>query len=115
MTDWEVKVITESNYVKTVRIDDCVTRQDAERQALSSTGAVRIVAISPKTYSNSSEPVVENHYHEVQYVNDYTEDEDDYQQLDEAEIEMYDLMCQIAMSEGKELPTIQEFNDYLGK
>ena len=33
--------------------------------------------------------------------------------LDKMEEEMYDLMCRIAMEEGKELPTVAEFYEWL--
>ncbi len=38
-----------------------------------------------------------------------------YQSLDKMEEEMYDLMCRIAMEEGKELPTIAEFYEWLNE
>jgi hypothetical protein len=50
MSDWEVTVITDSNYIKKVRVNDCITRQDAEAQALGMTGAQRVVVSNPKTY-----------------------------------------------------------------
>lgn len=37
------------------------------------------------------------------------------QSLDKMEEEMYDLMCRIAMEEGKELPTIAEFYEWLNE
>jgi hypothetical protein len=52
MPDWEVTVITDSNYIKKVRVDDCITRQDAEAQALGMTGAQRVVVSNPKTYKD---------------------------------------------------------------
>lgn len=114
MPDWEVKVITESNYIKSVRVDDCAFRNDAETQALSSTGAVRVISSNPKQYDDEirTQTVEVNQYNQPVYV-DYEEDEDDSSSLDEMEEEMYDLMCQIAMSKGEELPTIQEFYEYL--
>jgi len=33
MTDWEVTIVTESNYIKKIRVDNCITREDAEFQA----------------------------------------------------------------------------------
>ncbi len=120
MADWEVKVITESNYIKTVRVNDCFTRQDAENQALSSTGASRVVISTPKTYNDTPE-VVENHNYSSQqtYTSSHIEKEDDdekyYEKLDKMEEEMYDLMCKIALEEGDDLPTIQEFYEYIGK
>lgn len=59
MTDWEVGVITESNYIKKVRVNDCVTRTDAEASALGMTGAKRVIYSTPKTYNDnviSNEP-----------------------------------------------------------
>jgi hypothetical protein len=55
MPDWEVTVITDSNYIKKVRVDDCITRQDAEAQALGMTGAQRVVASNPKTYKDDAD------------------------------------------------------------
>ena len=52
MPDWEVTVMTDSNYIKKVRVDDCITRQDAEAQALGMTGAQRVVVSNPKTYKD---------------------------------------------------------------
>jgi hypothetical protein len=52
MTDWEVTVITDSNYIKKVRVDNCITRKDAEAQALGMTGAQRVVVSNPKTYKD---------------------------------------------------------------
>ena len=37
------------------------------------------------------------------------------QSLDKMKEEMYDLMCPIAIEEGKELPTIAEFYEWLNK
>ncbi len=54
MTDWEVGVITESNYFKKVRVDDCVTRDDAEAAALGMTGGKRVTYCTPKTYKEEN-------------------------------------------------------------
>jgi hypothetical protein len=56
VTDWEVGVITESNYIKKVRVNDCVTRTDAEASALGMTGAKRVIYSTPKTYNDDVEP-----------------------------------------------------------
>lgn len=53
MTDWEVGVITESNFIKKVRVNDCVTRTDAEASALGMTGAKRVIYSTPKTYNDN--------------------------------------------------------------
>ncbi len=55
MTDWEVGVITESNYIKKVRVNDCVTRIDAEASALGMTGAKRVIYSTPKSYNDNVE------------------------------------------------------------
>jgi hypothetical protein len=55
MPDWEVTVITDSNYIKKVRVADCITRQDAEAQALGMTGAQRVVVSNPKTYKDDAD------------------------------------------------------------
>jgi hypothetical protein len=110
MNDWEVQVITDSGIYKTVRVEGYITSSDAQNAALSITGANRIAYIVPTSPLTEEEPqtVEIHHYHEQK-----SDDEDYYQQLDEAEIEMYDLMCQIAMEKGDELPTISEFYEWL--
>ncbi len=116
MADWEVKVVTESNYIKTIRVDNCFTRQDAETQALSSTGAVRVVNSTPKKFDDEPQ-VIENNYYVTQpetYQEEvYQEDDKHIKNLDKLEEEMFDLMCRIAMEEGRELPTISEFYEWL--
>jgi len=52
--DWEVTVVTDSNYLKKVRVNDCVTRADAESAALGMTGGKRVVVSNPKTYYDDS-------------------------------------------------------------
>lgn len=52
MTDWEVEVLTESNYLKKVRVNDCVTRDDAEAAALGMTGGKKVIYSTPKTYND---------------------------------------------------------------
>jgi len=125
MTDWKVKVRTQSGYIKEVKVDDCAFREDAERQALSSTGANEVLSCyawyqayddvrnyrNPQNDSSNQREVVEvHHYHEPEEEED---DDDFYESLDEMEVEMYDLMCQIAMEKGKKLPTISEFYEWL--
>jgi hypothetical protein len=66
MTDWEVGVITESNYIKKVRVNDCVTRTDAEAAALGMTGAQKVVYSTPKTYNDN---VVSNTTKSSEYSN----------------------------------------------
>ena len=55
MPDWEVTVMTDSNYIKRVRVNDCYTRTDAEASALGMTGAQRVIASTPKTYKDYSD------------------------------------------------------------
>lgn len=124
MPDWEVKVRTETNYIKTIRVNDCFNRDEAELQARSATG-IKDVIISNPVYDNGFQSN-DGHY-EDQSVKRYEEKEEEdvddridekYKFLDklsEMEEEMYDLMCRIALNNGKELPTIQEFYDYIGK
>jgi hypothetical protein len=52
MPDWEVTVMTDSNYIKRVRVNDCYTRTDAEASALGMTGGKRVLASTPKTYKD---------------------------------------------------------------
>jgi hypothetical protein len=63
MTDWEVTVITDSNYIKKVRVDNCITRQDAEAQALGMTGAQRVSVSNPKTYKDDVDDEVDYSSH----------------------------------------------------
>jgi len=58
--DWEVTVITDSGFFKKVRVDDCITRQDAEATALGMTGGKRVAMSNPKTYND--EPEFESDY-----------------------------------------------------
>lgn len=113
---WNVTVLTESGYIKTVQVDNCITREDAEAQALGMTGAKRVfnsnpVAIFQQQYESyeveTDHSVVNNNY--------YYEDDDsyDYKSLDKLEEEMYDIMCELAIEEGRELPTYEEFYEYL--
>jgi len=110
--EWEVQVVTQSGNYQTVRVPGSYNYVDAQDAALSMTGAHRVATYNQVPLPQQESQIVEvHHYHEPE------EDDDDdyYKQLDEMEMEMYDLMCQIAMSKGEELPTIQEFYDYLGK
>lgn len=71
--DWEVTIVTDSNYIKKVRVSDCVTRLDAEAQALGSTGAKRVIVSNPiNTYNNlpvSSDSKVVDKNRIVNYTN----------------------------------------------
>ena len=55
MTDWEVAVRTQSNFIKTVRVNDCITRSDAEAAALGMTGAKEVCYSTPKSYCDEDE------------------------------------------------------------
>jgi hypothetical protein len=120
MTNWDVTVSTDSGFYKKVRLEGYVTQKDAESAALGMTGGRKVVSIfpsnqEPKTRDyfgqeqQTTETVEVHHY----YQEPEEDDEDFYHQLDEAEMEMYDLMCKIAMEEGEELPTISEFYEWL--
>lgn len=113
--DWEVRVVTPSNYVQNVRVNDCITREDAEAAARGMTGAREVLNSNPKRYNDTPKvvyEVIENtNYVPYQVEPDY--DDYDTSSLDKMEEEMYDLMCQIAMEEGEELPTISEFYEWL--
>ena len=113
--EWDVSVVTDSGIYKNLRIEGYYTQKDAEAAALSQTGAKRVAFCVPAAPlfasedSNDNSQVVEvHHYHESE-----EDDEDFYQSLDEQEMEMYDLMCKIAMEKGEELPTISEFYEWL--
>lgn len=121
-TNWDVTVVTDSGFYKKLTLEGYVTQKDAESAALGMTGGKKIVSIHPKftapattdyfgeeIASNNTEVVEVHHYYEQEE----DDDEEYYQELDKAEMEMYDLMCQIAMNEGRELPTISEFNEWL--
>lgn len=113
--DWEVVVMTESNYVKKVRVSGYTTRQDAEAAALGMTGGTKVftsnpVSVNAPTYyedSQSNQQVVNNYYPSGYDSEEY------HQGLDELEEEMYDLQCRIAIEEGEEPPTYEEFMEYL--
>ena len=121
-TNWEVTVVTDSGFYKKLTLEGYVTQKDAESAALGMTGGKKVVSIHPgykaptttdyfgEENTNNNQEVVEVHHY---YQEEDSDDEEHYQQLDKAEIEMYDLMCQIAMNEGKDLPTISEFYEWL--
>lgn len=117
---WNVTVLTDSGYIKTVRVDNCITREDAEAQALGMSGARSVFSSTPvpifqEKYESSSnesiQTVVNNNY----YYDDDCEDFDEHKSLDKLEEEMYNLMCEIALEEDREPPTYEEFYDYLNK
>jgi CRISPR/Cas system CSM-associated protein Csm2 small subunit len=114
MLNWEVQVLTESGQIKNVRVDGYAFRPDAERAALSSSGAKKVIISNPKEYKDNTQiqsQTLDNHYYQVPV---YKEPEETYDStLDEMEEEMYDLMCQLAMSKGEELPTVEEFYEWL--
>jgi hypothetical protein len=115
---WNVTVLTESNYIKTVQVDNCITREDAEAAALGMTGARSVFNSTPVPiyqesyvgYPDQDNRQVVNNYQQI-YENDY--DDRFYEKLDKMEEEMYDIMCKLAIEEGRELPTIAEFYEYL--
>lgn len=47
MTDWVVKVVTQNNQVKDVRITDCIYPMDAVEAAMSQTAAKSMISCSP--------------------------------------------------------------------
>lgn len=51
--DWEVTVVTQSNYIKKVIVNDCVTRKDAEEAAIGMTAAKKVIVSNPCTNSLS--------------------------------------------------------------
>jgi len=107
--EWEIQVITQTGIYETVKVPGSFNYVDAQNAALSMTGGKRVATYNQVPVAQSQSQVVEvHHYHEPEQDN-----EEFYQQLDEAEIEMYDLMCQIAMEKGEELPTISEFYEWL--
>ena len=113
--EWDVSVVTDSGIYKNLRIEGYYTQKDAEAAALGQTGAKRVAYCVPAAPSfasdnhnnNTSEVVEVHHYYQEE------DEEEDYQTLDKMEEEMYELMCQIAMEEGNELPTISEFYEWL--
>jgi hypothetical protein len=112
MSDWEVQVVTQSGNYKTVRVSGYHNVRDAEDAALGMTGAKRVAVCQPVA------PEYQDNDYQNNYcpVDDYEEEYDDeeyYQSLDKQEMEMYDLMCQIAMEKGEQLPTISEFYEWL--
>jgi hypothetical protein len=111
MSDWKVQVITDAGIYKTVTVEGYVTYSDAANAALGMTGANRIAYCVPTSSPKESETEVTevHHYYQQQDNND----EEHYQTLDAMEEEMYDLMCQIAMDKGEELPTVSEFYEWL--
>jgi hypothetical protein len=115
--EWDVSVVTDSGIYKNLRIEGYYTQKDAEAAALGQTGAKRVAYCVPAAPSfasgasdnNNSEVVEVHHYYEEPE----EDDSEYYNSLDEQEMEMYDLMCQIAMEKGEQLPTISEFYEWL--
>ena len=113
MPDWEVIIQTDSGYIKKVRVDNYITREDAESAALGMSGAKKVLNSNPKTYHDETD--VESFYVENQQqvnVNNYYDDFDNLE-LDETEEELYSLMCEIAIEEGREQPSYDEFYEIL--
>ena len=110
MHDWVFQVKTDSGLYKNVRVNDYGNYGDAQRAALDITGAVMVTGYNQVPRESEVNTVVNNYYEEPQGEYD---DEEHYQRLDKMEEEMYSLMCRIAMENDEELPTIQEFYDWL--
>jgi hypothetical protein len=79
MPDWEVTIVTDSNYIKKVRVDDCITRRDAEVAALGMTGGKRVITSNPKNYENHTEIIINNEitFNGVSYDYDIDEESED--------------------------------------
>jgi len=112
MHDWVFQVKTGSGLYKDVRVNNYGNYNDAERAALEISGAERVTGWNQVSKERVENTVVYNYYEQPEY-EEY--DDEHYKKLDKMEEEMYDLMCRIAMENDEELPTIQEFYDYLGK
>ena len=121
MTNWDVTVVTDSGFYKKLTLEGYVSQQDAASAALGMTGGKKILSIHPSysaprttDYFGQEQPqspeVVEVHHY---YEEPEEDDSEYYESLDEQEMEMYDLMCKIAMEKGEELPTISEFYEWL--
>lgn len=125
MADWEVKVVTQSNYIKTVKVDNCFNRLDAENEALSSTGAVRVISSNPTSDSNRYDYVddsvsisssnsrdieyqeyLNNHYAREREYDKWMDKSED--KLSDLEDEIYELECMLAMERGEEIPSFSE-------
>ena len=113
--EWDVSVVTDSGIYKNLRIEGYFTQKDAEAAALSQTGAKRVAFCVPAAPSFASESSDDSQVVEVHHYYQEPEEDDSeyYESLDEQEMEMYDLMCKIAMEKGEELPTISEFYEWL--
>lgn len=68
--DWEVTVITQGNYIKTVNVYDYNYRPDAEEAAISQTGAIKVLHSNPvSTYSNVEEDTSKSSSSRTYYYN----------------------------------------------
>lgn len=119
-TNWDVTVSTDSGFYKKIRLEGYVTQQDAASAALGMTGGRKVVSIhpsftAPKTTDYFGEEQSQSEVVEVHHYYEEPEEDDSeyYESLDEQEMEMYDLMCKLAMEKGEELPTISEFYEWL--
>jgi hypothetical protein len=77
--DWEVTVITDSGFFKKVRVDNCITRQDAEATALGMTGGKRVAMSNPKTYNDEPEFETDYSYNQPYRQSSYDEVPSDFQ------------------------------------
>lgn len=59
MTDWVVKVVTQNNQTKDIRINDCIYPDDAVRAAMSQTAAKTMISYSP--IFDKQEQITSNH------------------------------------------------------
>jgi len=127
MTDWKVTVVTQSGYIQSVRVNDCITREDASAAALGMTGASRIIVCNPQNYDDSDNSNIPNksnqtyeqiasQLNDIQLAQERQEQRDYQRELDEGqseldtlEEEIFDLECRIAMEEGAEMPSVEDF------
>ena len=118
MTDWEVKVRLHSGEIKTCVMEDYITRRDAEAAALNSTGAKSIFTpgtpIRGKGIVVNMDGGVGGSWAEIDYDDNIDKIvEEGENRLDEMELEMYNMLCERAVYNREELPTIDEFYDWL--
>lgn len=111
MHDWVFQVKTGSGLYKDVRVNNYGNYNDAERAALEISGGERVTGYNQVPKESAENTVVYNYYEQSEY--EEYDDEEHYQKLDKMEEEMYSLMCQIAMENDEDLPTIREFYDWL--
>lgn len=126
--NWEANVLLESGQFTKIKVSGYNTRQDAENAILSQSGGKRIFGaayrIGDDIVVNMDGGVGGSWYKEdaVDVPFESSPDNDEFAEmdiedgqieLDEMEIEMYGMLCERALLNNEELPSIEDFYQWL--